>query len=85
MDGIRNRLTAEYERVRLERPDGDAEEIVELVASRLGPRGRTDLAAEELTYDKTAATRSDAALQVIRHFVRDREGGYAEDDDPDRQ
>jgi len=37
-----------------------------------------------LTYDTTAATRSDAALQVIRHFVRDRESGGAEDDNSDR-
>jgi hypothetical protein len=53
-------LVAQYEQARRERPGDHIEDIVALVADRMGPEAEIELA------EPTLAT---AGVDVIRHFV----------------
>ena len=55
-------LAGQYQLVRLEQPDAEIEDIVAIIAERIGPEAEIDLAAESLAADT-------GVVDVIRGFV----------------
>jgi len=61
MSSVQSELAAQYRLARLERPDDDVDDIVALVAERMGVDGEASLAAEALALGDD--------VDVIRRFV----------------
>jgi hypothetical protein len=61
MSSVQNELAAHYRLARIEHPDHDPDEIVALVAERMGIDGEASLAAESLALG--------CDVDVIRQFV----------------
>ena len=72
MADLQEDLAAQYTLARYDRPDDDIEDIVALIAERMGMERETELASESLA--------AGGDVDVIRQFVYEMEASESSDD-----
>ena len=78
-DEVNEELAIQYAMARRQRPFGSAEEIAEMVLSRLSEEEQLVLASDALLWNEACPSRRDLARQVIVAYVHDIEAGGAGD------